>query len=508
VAKGPGRKEPTDKVNEKPEAPRPTEFDKLLRFIVTFQGRFALAFICGEDRRQRQGVLASLSDLLRAKGIELRQIDLTYREVGDLYSTLKEECRQNIPAAIVVTGVEASLKGSLLASLNIQRDLISREIHCPLLFWVSNFALTVIAREAPDFYDFRYTVFNFKRARDSQPLMSRDTVPRDYTTQFDQAHRSESRATFLVDQLERYQRNESRLESRDRMAYGELLEEVARSYRDNRHRTEALMYLERALKIYSELQEKGREAAVLQAIADIYHFANNLVKAAENLAKALPIYREVGDRLGEANALRTLGDVKRMQGAYAEAEALYQQALTIHREIGGRRGEANALQSLGNVKRLQDAYAEGEAFYQQALPLYREIGSRLGEANVLRSLGDVKMAQGADAEAETLYQQTLVIHREIGSRLGEANALQRLGDVKRLQGAYAEAEQLYSKAFEIYASIDDKYNQGQTLLSLVEVYRTLGEQEKARSVADQAKALLASLPQMVQKGDHVMQELS
>ena len=288
MAKGPGRKKPTDKVNGKPEAPRPTEFDKLLRFIVTFQGRFALAFICGEDRRQRQGVLASLADLLRERGIELRQIDLTYREVTDLYSTLKEECRQNSPAAIVVTGIEASLKGSLLASLNIQRDLISREIHCPLLFWVSNFALTVIAREAPDFYDFRYTVFNFKSARDSQPLMSHDTVPRDYTTLFDQGQGSESRATFLLDQLERYQKDESRLEPRDRMAYGELLEEVARSYRDKIHRTEALMYLERALKIYSELQEKGREAAVLQAIADIYYFADNQVKAAENLAKALP----------------------------------------------------------------------------------------------------------------------------------------------------------------------------------------------------------------------------
>jgi len=409
-------------VNGKSEAPRPTEFDKLLRFIVTFQGRFALAFICGEDRRQRQGVLASLSDLLRAKGIELRQIDLTYREVADLYSSLKEECRQNSLAAIVLTGIEASLKGNLLASLNIQRDLISREVNCPLLFWVSNFALTVIAREAPDFYDFRYTVFNFKRARDRQPLMSQDTVLREPTALFDRARGSESWTTFLFDLLERYQKDEVRLEALDRMAYGELLEEVARSYRDKKYRTEALIYLERALKIYSELQEKGREAAVLQAIADIYYFADNQVKAAENLAKALPIHREIGDRLGEANALQSLGHVKRMEGAYGEAEALYQQALPIHRKIGDRLGEAAALRSLGHVKRMEGAYGEAEALFQQALSIYRELGSRMGEAN----------------------------------------ALQSLGAVKRMQGVYAEAEQLYSKAVEIYASIDDKHSQGET----------------------------------------------
>jgi hypothetical protein len=205
-----------------------------------------------------------------AKGIELRQIDLTYREVTDLYSTLKEECRQNYPAAIVVTGIKASLKGNVLVSLNIQRDLISREVNCPLLLWVSNFALTVIARKAPDFYDFRYAVFNFKSVRDSQPSMSRDTVPIDYTPQLDKVHRSERQTTFLLDQLEKYQKDESRLKTREKVAYGELLEEVASSYRDKRHRTEALMYLERALELYSELQEKGREAAVLQAIADIY----------------------------------------------------------------------------------------------------------------------------------------------------------------------------------------------------------------------------------------------
>ena len=100
------------------------------------------------------------------------------------------------------------------------------------------------------------------------------------------------------------------------------------------------------------------------------------------------------------------------------------------------------------------------------------------------------------------------LHREIGSRLGEANALRSLGHVKRMQDAYAEAEQLYSKAFEIYASIDDKYSQGGTLLSLAEVYRALGDQEKARSLADQAKELLASFPQMVQRDEHIMQELS
>jgi tetratricopeptide (TPR) repeat protein len=388
VPKRRARKKPTNKVHSKVEAPRPSEFDKLLRFIVTFWGRFALAFICGEDRRQRQGVLASLADLLKDQGIELRQVDLSYREVTDLLSTFREECRQSSPAAIVVTGLEASLKGPLLATLNLQRDLISRDIKCPLLFWVSNFALNVLAREAPDLYDFRHTVFNFQSAEAREFFTPRDTVPTAPTLPRDQGQSSPARTAYLLDQLAKYQRDESYLKHGDKLAYGELLEEVARSYRDERHRMEGLIYLEQALDIYRKLQEKGREASVLSAMADIYYFSDNQARAAETLAKALPLYRA------------------------------------------------------------------------------------------------------------------------IGSQLGEANTLQSLGEVKRMQDAYAEAEKLYVTALHIYASIDDKYSQGMTLLSLAETYRSLGDQQKARAVAGQVKALCASFPQLVQRSESILQELS
>lgn len=154
-----------------------SEFDKLLRFIVNFQGRFALAFICGEDHRQREGVLASLADLLKEKHLNLRHIDLTFRQATDLLTTLKQEYSQTENAAIVVTAVEQSLNSNFLASLNVQRDLISVQIRCPILFWVSTFALNLFAREAPDFYDFRQTVFNFPGTQPNEAFRTTDITP-------------------------------------------------------------------------------------------------------------------------------------------------------------------------------------------------------------------------------------------------------------------------------------------------------------------------------------------
>src|SRR3989304_854032 len=128
VAKREERKKSESTAKKESKGVTQTEFDKLLRFILTFQGRFALAFICGEDRRQRQGILASLTDLLKEKGVELRHIDLTYREATDLLGTLREECQRSANKVIVVTGIEASLRERFLASLNLQRDMISQDI--------------------------------------------------------------------------------------------------------------------------------------------------------------------------------------------------------------------------------------------------------------------------------------------------------------------------------------------------------------------------------------------
>jgi tetratricopeptide (TPR) repeat protein len=362
VPKGQGRKRPTGEVKQNVEAGSPTEFDKLLRFIITFQGRFALAFICGDDRRQRQDVLASLGNLLRKQGIELRRIDLTHRAVTDLLSTFKQECRQGRPVVIVVTGIEASSKGSLFTLLNIQRDLISREINGPLLFWVSNFALREIAREAPDLYDFRYTVFDFKSPKDSEPLMRAPDMIRSYFALSDHAQSSAEWTAYLGEQLDHYQRNESSLGYREKLAYGELPEEIARRYRDKQCRTEALIYLEKALKIYGELQEQSRAAAALKAIADTHYFAGDQAQAAESLEKALSLFREIGDRRGEAMALESLGDVKLARDAPEEAIRLMTTAADIYSSINDTYNQKLTLLrlveiylSLGELERARSA---------------------------------------------------------------------------------------------------------------------------------------------------------
>ena len=349
----------------------PSEFDKLLRFIVNFQGRFALAFIRGDDGQQREGVLASLADLLKEKDINLIRVDLAFHESTNLLTTLKNECGQSDHGAIVVTGIEASLNENLLASLNVQRDLISQQIKCPILFWVSIFALNLFAKQAPDFYDFRQTVFNFP-----SPRAHEASLPVERTAQSSIAFESvrpthQDWNEHLLSQLEKYQKNEENLGPRERLAYAELLEEFARSYRDMRHRTEATPYLQKALAIYAAVKDRSRQAAVLQALGDTYYYSGNQPKAAENFDVALRLYREIGNRLGEATVLQSLGDVKRMQASFAEAEGLLLRAMGIFAAINDSYSQGATLLSLANLYRAAGSKQKAESAARRARDLLK-----------------------------------------------------------------------------------------------------------------------------------------
>ena len=49
----------------------------------------------------------------------------------------------------------------ILAELNLGRDLFPRDVPSPLVIWLPDYAVTAVARFAPDFWAWRSGVFEF-----------------------------------------------------------------------------------------------------------------------------------------------------------------------------------------------------------------------------------------------------------------------------------------------------------------------------------------------------------
>jgi tetratricopeptide (TPR) repeat protein len=157
------------------------------------------------------------------------------------------------------------------------------------------------------------------------------------------------------------------------------------------------------------------------------------------LEQALALAREIDDREGMAVALYNLGDVAFRQGESGAAERYAQESLAICREIGDRQGMAFALRVLGFATHLREEYEETARYHEASQDLYREIGDRWGVATGFINRGEAARMQGKYEEAARCYEASLPIFKEIGNRLGIAIGFLNLGHAHAGMGKDAAA---------------------------------------------------------------------
>ena len=80
---------------------------------------------------------------------------VTVQGAGALYGFLKV---REVVDDMALLGASAV---RLMAELNLGRELFLRDAPCPLVFWLPNYAVTAVARHAPDFWAWRSGVFEF-----------------------------------------------------------------------------------------------------------------------------------------------------------------------------------------------------------------------------------------------------------------------------------------------------------------------------------------------------------
>lgn len=169
-------------------------------------GRFVLAFAKCNLPVQRNALVEQLKVLLEPLGVSLLKIELK-EAVEQLLPVLRERLagsylapssaaesaierepeaahtlreRGNKPA-LFVYGLEHSIPSgdpnpAILAHLNLLRELFRRDLPCPLVIWLPDYALTLLARGAPDFWAWRSGVYEFPAERETAGRMARMTV--------------------------------------------------------------------------------------------------------------------------------------------------------------------------------------------------------------------------------------------------------------------------------------------------------------------------------------------
>lgn len=183
-----------------------------------------------------------------------------------------------------------------------------------------------------------------------------------------------------------------------------------------RHMEESIDYLQQAMAICAEIDDRRGEARTANNVATACLNLRRFDAALEVAQRSLQIQRKAGLRHGEGIALRNLGNCYRHSGSYDQALGLLQQSLVILRELGDRDAEADTLADLGDTYLGLDQGSKSREFLRQSLAITRAIGNRYGEARTLRRLGHAEIQAGNARQAHQLLSEATSLFEELGDR--------------------------------------------------------------------------------------------
>jgi tetratricopeptide (TPR) repeat protein len=421
--------------------PEPDEriIRRLVRALDYSKG-FWLGFAKSNTPAQRRRLAALCRDLLEPLKIRVLEIELN-EPVTDLLPVLRERLAQEGAAnnegtatdevneaprpklAIFVHGLERSIPSReayppLLSALNLKRELFRQEVPHPLLLWLPDYALTALARKAPDFWAWRSGLYEFAPEREAaeQSFNALGGEEVRITENLSKQAKRE-RLTMLRGLLDDY--HELGNGQREQNACENILNQIGVIHGTLGEWAEARRALEESLKISRKLEDGINEGVTLHNLGRIAHELDEIEEARRLYNESLNTCKRLSDQHGIATALHHLGVLAGDGGREEEARRLYNESLEIRKGLGDLGGVAITLHTLANLASREGDLREARRLYNESLKITEELGDKINLALLFGNLGLLAEREGDTKEAARLFGKSLDISESLGSPYAE-----------------------------------------------------------------------------------------
>ncbi|MEQ8385027.1 MAG: tetratricopeptide repeat protein [Coleofasciculus sp. A1-SPW-01] len=507
------------------------EFAELLTFI-DFAEDFTLGFIEVNFPPDQDLLIEALTRHEDCQGIQWVILEFADPNLRFLRDELVQELDKIQPEAdkkrvVIIKGLAKSIgvfgeHPPVLVDLNFVRDAYKRTVPYPLLFILPDYAITRLAKFAPDFWAWTSGVFRFKTSPQMQEMaierafQPAESFPRIATPE--QQERVELLERLLMD----YQPTGEQATGENLQHYTEILEQLGKAYLTQRKPEKAREYLEAALKLALRLRsastlcststpsetevstpseaevstpseaevlkpdDLGFQVRIFNQLGRSYQQQRQFDRAIEYYQQSLTLSQKVENRHSEATELLNLGTVYQDLRQFKQAESFYQDCLEIVQEFDDRYSQASTYHNLGMLAKDLREYEQARQYYHQSLDIYIEFSDRYSQANTYHNLGNVALELREYEIAKQYYQQALDIFIEFSDRYSQASTYHQLGMVAEELREYEQARQYYQQALDIKIEFSDRYSQARTYHQLGNVAQELREYEQALQYYQQA----------------------
>ncbi len=444
------------------------ELIPLLRLLQRAKG-FALAFLKCNVPVERERLVEDLIQELRMQGRSGRVLKLR-EPMADL---LREIHQLDPPLrageALFVLGFEYSIPADVsfppaLVKLNLTRELF-RELLCPLVLALPDYALTQLARQAPDFWSWRSGVFEVEVPPETLATIVEREVPL-----FDRDLRGLSPERIRA-HLEVLQELLSELGARggfesERLS---LSRQIASDLVSLGDLESARRYAEDALKVgqklgdfsAGELLSSGQFGDVrsrtmtLRDVAYLREQAGDLSGAQKLHEESLQIFEQLGEVRSRAV---TLGDIARLRaqsGDVSGALKLHEERIRIFEQLGDVRERAVTLGDIARLRAQSGDVSGALKLHEERIRIFEQLGEVRSRAVTLGDIARLRAQSGDVSGALKLHEERIRIFEQLGNVRERAVTL---GDIARLRaqsGDVGKAREFNIERLEIQRTVGD-----------------------------------------------------
>ena len=393
-----------------------SKLDELVT-LITLSKDGAIAFVLCNEPVLRKELYNELEKRLETLNIKIINIQLDENSSDLVNEIRKKVSSTKNKAAIFVYGIEkaskavtSSGKSAFLTKLNIMREEFSN-INQPVIIWSNEATISKIAIEAPDFWSWRTTVFEFRMEKTTQPFEKTERIT------------ESGFENLTIDELnERYKQ------------YSELLEEYK-----NKNIVDDYKFADWYFKL-----------------GMIHYLRGEYDEALEKYKQSMEIDKRIGNQLGIATALNNIAIILMNKGEYDEALEKYRQSMEIKKKLGDQRGIAQTLHNIAIIHQDKGEYDEALEKYRQSMEINEKLGDQRGIAQTLHNIAMIHQDKGEYDEALEKYKQSMDIKKKLGDQRGIAQTLHNIATIHQNKGEYDEALEKYKQSMEIKKKLGDQ----------------------------------------------------
>ncbi len=366
-------------------------------------------------------------------------------ETVDVFGHVVEEVDDSALAGLFVVNLEASIHSTeedhpTIRSLNASRELWERTFRCPVVFWLPEYAATLLSIHARDFWRYRSHRFEFvsEQASAAAGLNDRSSDNIGLATEL-----SAEEKQFRIAELE------------------QRIEDVGEDPPKN-------------LAIHT--------AVWLRELGLLYRFVGDLDRAEQMFRRALEIEERFGQEEGMARNYGNLGAVYYGRGDLDEAEQMHRDALQINERLGRQEGMAGNYCNLGAVYATRGDLNRAEEMCRKALEISKRLGRKVDIADDYHNLATVYLNQGNPDQAEETLLKALEMHEQLGRKERMAIDYSNLSMIYETRGDLDRTEQMCRKSLEINKQLGAKEGMANNYSNLGVVYQTRGDLDQAEEM--------------------------